>query len=172
MKRLVLFNTYIICIFFVFETLLYFNKLGPINGWAAGHEAYVGGFVFLCSISLTAVGYYRHRKSRAKLSPEAWAAGNFKFRTQYVKVKKRIWWNTASLMIFLLCTQVIMFSHLGENLSILLTAGLTVIYMVIVTVSNWVFRRNNKLKLENARQEQENVSLKLKSIRSQLNPHF
>ena len=54
----------------------------------------------------------------------------------------------------------------------LLTSGLTVIYLVGVTVANGVFRRNDKLKLEKARQDQENVSLKLRSIRSQLNPHF
>jgi len=172
MKKPVLLSILIIFLFFVFEALLYFNMLGTFSGWAAAHEIYIGGIVFLSLISSAVVGYFQCRNSKVKHAPGEWTGGNSLLKFNRVKTKKSFWLDTVPLMIFLICTQCIMFSHLNRNLVMLLTLGLTMIFMVVVVSLNWNFYRNYRLKLEKARQDQENIGLKLRSIRSQLNPHF
>jgi sensor histidine kinase YesM len=172
MKKLTLFNICILSLFFVFEALLYSNKLGSFGTWASAHDIYICLFFVLSVFSSVAIGYFKCRKAKVKQGPEAWAAGNAQMRSNLKKVKRNVWRDTIPLLIFLICTQVITFSHLDKSLTLLLTIGLTLIFMVVVTSLSWARRRNYKLGIEKAQQHQENISLKLRSIRSQLNPHF
>src|SRR5476651_1304418 len=118
MKRLTLYNICILSLFFVFEALLYFNKLGSFGAWASGHDIYICLFVALSILSLTAIGYLKYRKAKAKQGPEAWAAGNAQMKSNFRKVKKNLWRDTIPLMIFLLCTQIIMFSQWDKSLKL------------------------------------------------------
>jgi len=172
MKRLRLFYICILSLFFVFEALLYANKLGSFGAWASAHDIYISLFVVLSILSLTGIGYFKYRKAKAAQGREVWVAGNLIMKKNIKKIKKNVWRDTVPLMIFLLCTQIVTFSHWDKSLKLLLTIGLTVIFMVVVAFLNWTVRRNYKLGIEKAIQYEENVSLKLRSIRSQLNPHF
>jgi sensor histidine kinase YesM len=95
-----------------------------------------------------------------------------RFGLNNLKSKKKMGWGIASFMIFLGCMQFIKHAHLSGNTTMFLIIGLTGLYITGTIIFGWVLRTNYKLMLERAMQAQETINLKLRSIRSQLNPHF
>jgi len=172
MKKVTILNICIIALFFVFEALVYFKKLGAFGAWAAEYEGYIAASVVLSMAILTFAWYLRCRIINAKQRGQAGAATNGPTKFSFKKAKRNFWRDTVPLIIFLLITQMIMYAHLDKSLSLLLTIGVSLFYMVAISLINLNAHRYDKLKEENAIRDRENLSLKLRSIRSQLNPHF
>jgi len=180
MKKLKLFAICaVVCFACTLIGLMYFSEVSLFAGrrlsgdksffihyYAFVHYFAAGSLVFFI-ISV----YNVYKKWNAKSAQEKKEI-TLKFRSNAVRERRIILLVILSFFLYGLTINLALDFDLIPKLSFLIIAGFVAFYVGGVAVFFGIYRKNSKRKLENAIQAQETISLKLRSIRSQLNPHF
>lgn len=171
MKKFILFTLYAVALLAIFVYILEAMALPNIAMWLNQHIYYLFGLLILHIACLLAL-FFLQRKKLMQQSPNNKEQAKLKLQLNIKSFKEsRIFLLMIALFLIYCGTVLFFFDWSYQNFAILIS-GLSLTYLGIVTILFWAYRRNNKWKLERLLQAQEVVALKLRSIRSQLNPHF
>lgn len=167
MKKFLLFVIYCICCLSVFLTFLYFGKLSKIAVIGTRFMPYGLGLIFVLIISLITVAYYREKKRRLEQS----RTNNAIKPISLAELKNSPFLLFVAIF-FVYCGGILLLMNLRRPNFVLLISGLALTYLGPIVILYWAADRNSRWKLERSRQMEESITLKLRAIRSQLNPHF
>jgi len=132
------------------------------------HFYYIGSILLLCIIFIMGAGLRDNKRLRSLSKQER--------RARTFKSKKKLPFIFLSFIVFLALlffgVNFILKNSFPAWLKMNFPYILCVPYLIALSVYNYVFDLNYERKLKQSVQEKESVKLKLRSIRSQLNPHF
>ena len=158
-----------LCFLLFFILFSYTRQAQPVLSFVSLHHFYFVGIVVLLTITV-AVLYSRGKAKKLRSCPE-------KERKAFnLRAKKKLPFILLSLIAFLallfLGDNFILKNSFPSWLKMHFPYILCVPYLIALSVYNYVVDLSDERKLKQSIQEKESVNLKLRSIRSQLNPHF
>jgi len=171
MKKFVLFTMYATALISVAIYALQARALPHIVMWLNQHIYYLVGLLVL-HIGLFLTLFFLQRKKLMQQSSEDKDVANFQLRLNIKAAKEGKLFLLLTSLFLIYCGTVLFFFDWSYQNFTILVSGISLTYLGVVTILFWAYQRNNKWKLEKALQVQESTALKLRSIRSQLNPHF
>ncbi len=155
-----------IIIWFLFT---YTWKIGPVASIMKLHPSYITVFSILFAILCMAGAVYWESK-RVRSLPEQ-ERKIFKLRA-----KKKLPFTLVALVVFFAilfsCTIFIPGTSLPSWLKMNFPYILTFPFLIVLSIDSYIVDERDERKLKQITQEKETANLKLRSIRSQLNPHF
>jgi sensor histidine kinase YesM len=171
MKKFISFTFCVLAILIIFIYALEMMALPNFARWLNHHSSYLTGLFVTYVIVM--VLWIRHQRKKYQLQfPNERKQGNLQLDLNTKTFSESRLFFILIGVFLLYCGAVLFFFAWSiQNLNILVS-GLSFGCLGIVAILIWAYQRNNKWKLERSLQAQETLSFKLRSIRSQLNPHF